>query len=61
MKQLENYREFDFFDALKFAKDLAALLQVNTQFKPVRIRRRKKQFTYEFDDEIPDVNDPENY
>ena len=55
----ENYRESAFSDALKLAKDLAALLQVNAQFKPVKIRKRKKQFTY--DDEIPDLNDPEKY
>jgi len=57
---LENYRESGFSDALKSPKDLAALSQVKAQFKPVRIRRRKKQFTYECDDEIPDVNDHKN-
>jgi len=56
---LENYKKSGFFDALKSAKDLAALLRVNVQFKPARIRRRRKQFTYEYDDEVPDVNDPE--
>jgi len=32
MQQLENYRESGFSDAIKSAKDLATLLQVNGQF-----------------------------
>ena len=57
----QKIRENSVFDTLKSAKDLAALLQVNARFKLIRIRKRKKQYTYEYDDEIPNVNDPEKY
>lgn len=56
---LIDYRVNGFQKALESAKELANKLTVEPTFKIRRIRRKKKLFQYEFDDETPNVDDPE--
>jgi hypothetical protein len=48
---LRSYREDGFETAITTAKEIARELETEPVFKETRVRKRKKQFTYEGDDE----------
>lgn len=50
-KWLKSYRDGGFETAIAIAKEIATDLEVEPIFKETRVRKRKKQFTYEGEDE----------
>lgn len=57
LKFLKEYRSTGFTSALITAKEIAEEAQITQEFETVRLRRKKKMFSYENQDESP--TDPE--
>lgn len=56
---LIDYRENGYEKALKSAKELTTVLDVEPIFKCKRIRKRRRLFEYECTDEVPNADDNE--
>lgn len=58
---IDHYRENGFHSALVSARDLAEEAGIEINFKPQRVRRKKKMFNYEQEDETLDLSPEENF